>query len=88
MNFTREEINEISDLVQKRITELESQQNSAPHSNQELMQTEIDLLNEILLKLEGSNGSNGTAPMPGGGRKRKTRKGRKARKGSRKNRKD
>ena len=84
MNFTREEISEITDLVEKRISEIESQQNGAPHSNQQLMQTEIDLLNEILRKIEGP------IPMPGGRRKgnRKTRKGRKNRKGSRKNRKD
>lgn len=83
MSFTSEEKEEIKMLVEKRQAEIQVEQNSSSHSNQQILDQEVDLLMGIVDKLDA---------MTGGKRRRtnrKTRKGsRKNRKASRKNRKD
>lgn len=79
MNFTHDEKDELKMLIDRRQTEIETEMAGAPHSNQQLMQTEVDLLISILEKIEGST----PIPAVGGRRRRahrKTRKGRKNRK--------
>ncbi len=78
MDFTHEEKDELKMLIDRRQTEIETQMAGAPHSDQQLMQTEIDLLISILEKINDT----GPMPIPGGGRRRrrghrKTRRNRK-----------
>ena len=79
MSFTSEEKAEIKMLVEKRQGEIEAEQNASNHSNQQLLDQELDLLMGIIDKIDSMTG----------GKRRKNRKAtRKNRKASRKNRKD
>jgi ribosomal protein L19E len=83
VNLTSDQINELLALVEGRMIAVEAEQAAAPHSNQALMQEEIDLLIELQEKLQAAAAAGANAM---GGRRsgRKTRKARKGRKGSRK----
>lgn len=54
VNLTLEEINELLALVDSRMVAAEAEQNGASHSNQALMQMEMDVLAEIQMKLEAA----------------------------------
>jgi hypothetical protein len=96
LNLTVVEINELLALVEGRMVAVEAEQAAMPHSNQALMQDEMDLLVDLQEKLEAAASvapANGGPAAAGennamGGRRRrsgrKTRKARKGRKGSRK----
>lgn len=102
MNLTQEEINELLALVEARIIAAEAEMAAASHSNQALMQDEIDLLTGLQDKLhyhEEGRAFNGEPGEPnqgpaaaganamGGRRGRAGRKTRKARKGRKGSRK-
>lgn len=77
MSFTFEEKEEIKRLVEKREAEIQTEQSNASHSNQQLLDQELEVLMSIVDKIDSMEG----------GRRRKNRKTRKTRK-NRKNRKD